>query len=117
MASFLTVTGLLVIMALANYDKLVTRVNAFLNPAMNVAAATTNTSAPVAVAASPGKIKVAFEGVFMTNNTKTALINKQSLHVGDTVNGMTIVAINEDSVDLQNHDGLVEIKAGATYLL
>lgn len=118
MTSYLTVTGLLVIMALANYEQLVPRVNAFLHPGMNVAAASAGPSSmPASAAVSPGKVKVAFEGVFTADNAKVALINKKSLRVGDSVNGMTIVAINEESVDLQGRDGLIEIKAGATYLL
>lgn len=115
MASMLTVAAMLALMALANSDRIVKQVNAILNPSANLAAQTQTTQ--VTDPNLQNKVRVAFEGIFTTDDAKIALINKQSLHVGDTIGGMRIVAINEDSVDLQTSNGIVEIKAGATYML
>lgn len=103
MASLLTVAALLAMLALANYQR-------------------GNESSAYVQAAQAGskaaeKIKVAFEGVFVTDNARIALINKKSLHLGDSVNGMKIVAINQDTVDLQTDTGVLQLRAGATYLL
>lgn len=76
-----------------------------------------NTAAAAVSPPANAKTKVAFEGVFLSDNTKIALINKQSMHVGDMINGMRIVAINQDTVDLQDAKGTIELKAGATYVI
>lgn len=66
----------------------------------------------------PVKSRVAFEGVFLAdNNVPTALINQQPMHLGDTLKGMKIIAINQDSLDLQGDKGILELKAGAAYEL
>jgi len=106
-ASLLTVTTLLVIMAYDHYQRLIPPEKATKpDPIMQVVA---KPNAP--------KSKVTFEGVFLTDNENIAFINKQSLKLGDTINGMRIVAITRDTVDLQSNQGVLRIKAGATYLL
>lgn len=107
MASLLTVAALLAVMVVNNQQRLTSAKNY----SQNNAAATT------AVAQAKTKTKIAFEGVFLSDNAKIALINKQSLHVGDVIDGMRVVAINQDTVDLQNANGTIELKAGATYLI
>jgi hypothetical protein len=99
MASLLTVAALLAVMAITNYQRLV-------SPSKTHMAAQ-----PIA------KTKVVFEGVVLTDNENIAFINKQSLKIGDSVNGMKIVAITQDTVDLQSNQGVLRLKAGATYLL
>ena len=106
MASFLTVTALLVIMALGNYQQ-VKEVKAL--PYAQAVVQPINKEI--------SKMKVAFEGVFLADNTRIALINKKSLHVGDEVNGLKIIAINRDTIDLQSDSGIIQLHAGATYLL
>lgn len=106
MASILTVTALLVIMALGSYQrvnevKVLPYAEAVIKPLNKEL----------------NKVKVAFEGVFLSDDTKIALINKKSLHVGDAVSGMKIIAINSDTVDLQGDKGIIQLHAGATYLL
>jgi len=71
----------------------------------------------VQTAINTAKEKIAFSGIFVSDKSKIAVINKQSYHVGDTVKGMKIVAINQDSVDLMQDDKLIQIHAGATYML
>lgn len=106
-ASLLTVTALLAIMAYDHYQRLTPPEKpAKPAPIMQVVA-----KPPVP------KSKVTFEGVFLTENENIAFINKQSLKLGDTINGMRIVAITGDTVDLQSNQGVLRIKAGATYLL
>ena len=61
--------------------------------------------------------KIAFTGIFVSDNSRIAVINKQSYHLGDSVNGMKILAIHQDSVDLQKDDKVIKLHAGATYLL
>lgn len=63
------------------------------------------------------RIKVAFEGVFISNESRVALINKQAMQIGDTINGMKIIAISKDTLDLESPQGTIRLKAGATYLL
>lgn len=99
MASLLTVAALLAVMAITNYQRLS-------SPSKMHAAAQ-----PIA------KTKVVFEGVVLTDNDNVAYINKQSLKIGDSVGGMKIVAMTQDTVDLQTNQGLLRLKAGATYLL
>lgn len=101
MASIVTVSGLLVIMAAQNYQ----REHQVKPPVVEAAAKPQN------------KIKVAFEGVFLADDMRVALINKKSMHVGDDLNGMKIVAINQDTIDLQGDTGIIQLRAGATYLL
>lgn len=52
-------------------------------------------------------------GVFMSEKDKLALIDSKPYHVGDDVDGMTIVAINMNSVKLRNLDRTVVLKAQA----
>jgi len=99
MAGYLLVSGLLVIMAVAGYQH------------------AKNSNQPVMASAVNAREKMAFTGVFVSDNSRIAVINKQSFHLGDTVNGMKIVAINQDTIDLQQKDKIVRIRAGATYLL
>lgn len=107
MASLLTVAALMAVMVVNNQQRIFS----------GKAYSQNNTAATTAVAQKNAKTKIAFEGVFLSDNAKIALINKQSLHVGDVIDGMRVVAINQDTVDLQNENGTVELKAGATYLI
>lgn len=107
MVGILTVTSVAAVMFLNNQHRNLSTSQLF---AQNTVAA----PAPAPVNA---KTKVAFEGVFLSDNTRIALINKRSLHVGDEINGMRIVAINQDTVDLQDAKGTIELKAGATYVI
>jgi hypothetical protein len=100
MASLLTLTALILI-AYTNYGQIK---NSQLGSAFQTQ--------------SPNKAKVAFEGIFLAdNNDRIALINKQSMHLGDKLNGMKIVAINQDSITLQSNKGKYVLKAGANYEL
>jgi hypothetical protein len=101
MASIVTVLGLLVIMATQNYQ----REHAVNTPVVDAAAKPQN------------KVKITFDGVFLADDMRVALINKQSMHIGDILNGMKIVAINQDTIDLQGDTGIIQLRAGATYLL
>src|SRR5262249_9022127 len=77
-----------------------------------------NSPHPVEVAAlAPKKEEMAFTGVFVSGSSTIAIINQQSYHLGDTVNGMKILAINQDSVDLQRDDKVIKLKAGVSYLI
>lgn len=105
---FLTVTGLLVVMALTQYQHLFTHKSHPTAMMQRVVAS----KPPIA-----NKIRVAFEGVFLSDTHNAALINKQMMQVGDMLNGMKIIAISPDTVDLQSNNGAIRLKAGATYLL
>lgn len=107
MASLLTVAALLAVMVVNNQQRIFS----------GKAYSQNNAAATTAAAQTNAKTKIAFEGVFLSDNAKIALINKQSLHVGDVIDGMRVVAINQDTVDLQNANGTIELKAGATYLI
>lgn len=63
------------------------------------------------------KRSVVFEGILLADNQRIALINDQTMRLGDSLQGMKIVAIDRESVRLQGDKGVVEIKAGATYEL
>ena len=49
----------------------------------------------------PYKGNLVLNGVFISDQEKLALINNQSLHVGDTVEGMKIVSVSQSSVKLR----------------
>lgn len=77
-----------------------------------------NPALPIVQAAiTPTKEKMAFSGIFVSDNSKIAVINKQSYHLGDMVNGMEIVAINQDSVHLRRDGKVILIRPGSTYLI
>ncbi|GEM_PF-4052406 len=100
-ASMLTIAGLLVIIDLTNTQG----IEAVKHFAMAAVNKTRN------------KFKLVLDGVIVSDDTRIALINKQPMQLGDSVNGMKIVAINMDTIRLQNEKGIVELKTGATYLL
>lgn len=100
MAGYLVVSGLLVIMSYMSYQH------------------ARNEKQPIEMAAAkPAKRELAFSGIFVSDNSRIAIINKQSYHAGDMVSGMKIVTIHQDSVDLQQNNKLIKLRAGATYLL
>ena len=103
MASLLTVAALLIVMLFANQQRVMSYTHTYAQKATNPSI--------------HHKIKIAFEGVMLSDDARIALINKQSMHVGDAINGMRIIAINLDSIDLQSENGAIELKSGATYLL
>lgn len=75
-----------------------------------------NTNVPILQAAiTPEKLN--FSGILVSDNGKIAIINKQSYHLGDTVRGMKILAIHHDAVDLQRDDKVIQLRAGASYML
>jgi hypothetical protein len=100
-ASLLTVAASLAIIEVSNYQGF-TNIKQIVLAGMNK---------------SKSKVSVALDGVIVSDNTRIAFINKQAMHVGDVVNGMTIVAINLDTIRLQNEKEIVELNTGATYLL
>jgi len=63
------------------------------------------------------KMTVVFEGVFMSDKNKVALINKAPMQVGDLLNGMPIVEIDQEYIRVKGDKGILELKAGATYLI
>lgn len=95
-----TMTILLVILAAATYQQM-RSVKYFLQPMHNT----------------QEKVNIVLDGVFLSNNMNVALINKQTMRLGDRVNGMKIVAINLDTIKLQGENGTIELRAGATYSL
>lgn len=52
----------------------------------------------------PENSKFDLSGTFLSDHDRIALINNRTLHVGDTVNGMLITAIDLNSVTLKNED-------------
>jgi hypothetical protein len=62
----------------------------------------------------PNKMKIALDGVFVSDRTKIAYLNNQALQLGDTINGMKIVEINLDTIKLRNEDNIYELRTGAS---
>jgi hypothetical protein len=108
MSSFLTVTALLIVMLLTYQQRLINLSQQYLKTANNTPPAKPN---PV------NKMTVVFEGVFISESNKIALINKKLMQKGDLLNGMPIIEIDQDRIALQSSEGVLELKAGATYLL
>jgi hypothetical protein len=104
MTSFLTVTALLILIMITNQDRLVRLSHQYLKTADNAKPAV-------------NKMTVVFDGVFISDSNKIALINKKQMQVGDLLNGMPIVKIDQNHIALQSPEGVLELKAGATYLL
>lgn len=100
-ASMLTIAGLLVIIDLSNFQ-------GFQNAKRFAMAAVNKTKS---------QFKLVLDGVIVSDNTRIAMINKQPMQVGDVVNGMKIVAINLETIQLLDEKGVVELKTGATYML
>lgn len=64
------------------------------------------------------KMKIMLNGTFVSEHLKMAYINNEVLHVGETINGMKIIAINLDSIILQRVNGsTIELRMGTTYTL
>jgi hypothetical protein len=61
----------------------------------------------------PFDTKLILNGVLISGIEKIALINSQPFHLGDLVQGMKIVAIEPDSVKLQEGQNVFEIKVSA----
>lgn len=57
------------------------------------------------------KAKFELGGTFLSDHERIALINNRTLHVGDTVNGMQITAIDLNSVTLKNEDATLILRA------
>tara|TARA_R110000868_G_scaffold82247_3_gene232281 strand:- start:1188 stop:1616 length:429 start_codon:yes stop_codon:yes gene_type:complete len=54
------------------------------------------------------------EGVFLSDNERLAMINHQSYHEGDKINGMQIVSIAFDQVTLQNKKRSMILRSNLT---
>jgi type II secretory pathway component PulC len=52
-------------------------------------------------------------GVLMSDNNQTALINNQFYHLGDSVNGMKIINIELNNVKLQQGNQIVVLRTSA----
>ena len=57
--------------------------------------------------------KFILNGVFLSDDEKVALINNQSYHVGDTLDGMKIVGIDLNSVKFKLSNQILVLKASA----
>lgn len=47
------------------------------------------------------------KGVFLSNHDKAVLVDNRFYRIGEAVNGMTVVDINEDHVKLQTYKGIL----------
>jgi hypothetical protein len=71
------------------------------------------------VAAAPQTVVTAapanmiLNGVLMSDNNQTALINNQFYHIGDSVNGMKIINIELNNVKLQLGNQIVVLRTSA----
>jgi hypothetical protein len=63
------------------------------------------------------KEMIAFSYVAASGGTKMAFVNKQFYGVGDTLNGMRIVSIGEDTMNVEHNGQVFQLRAGATYLI
>lgn len=66
---------------------------------------------------SANKMQVVLNGVFVSDNVKIAYVNNEMFHLGDSLHGMKIVAINLDAIILQSKKGKMVLRPGYTYLL
>ncbi len=64
----------------------------------------------VEAAAPPNMV---LNGVLMSDNNQTALINNQFYHIGDSVNGMKIINIELNNVKLQQGNQVVILRTSA----
>lgn len=63
------------------------------------------TPAPVAIKLineTEYKNQFILNGIFTSDQTKTAVVNNQYLHLGDVIGGMKIVNIGNDNIQVQN---------------
>lgn len=109
MASLLTVTALLIMMLLSNQKGMLT-----FKPYKWYSA---NTVMPVTTTKPVSKVKVTFDGVFMSDDAKVALINKHLVQEGDLINGLPIIRIENDRVALRGSKGIIILKSGETTLI
>lgn len=56
------------------------------------------------------KNKYQVNGVFVSEQNKFVMINSQSFHIGDAVDGFTIVSIDNSNIKLQNPNHAVVLK-------
>lgn len=54
-------------------------------------------------------VRLLLQGVFLSNNEKVALINNQTLHVGDSIQGKKVISISFDQVKLQDENGILTL--------
>jgi type II secretory pathway component PulC len=66
-------------------------------------------AAPALVYAAPPP-NLVLNGVLMSDENQTALINNQFFHLGDVVNGMKIVSIELNNVRLQRENEIVVLR-------
>lgn len=62
------------------------------------------------------KPRLMLEGVFLSDTEKLALINHRAYHEGDYVNGMKIVSIAFDQVELKNKYSSIKLRSALTQL-
>lgn len=60
--------------------------------------------------------RLMLDGVFLSDTEKMAMINRRSYHVGDSVNGMKVVSIAFDQVQLKNQTHSIILRNALTEL-
>jgi hypothetical protein len=88
---------------------------ALIKPAAVVAAATpvVAQAEPVAIVAPVVTSNLVLNGVLLSDTEKLALINNKTYHVGDNVEGMRLLAIDFDSVKLNNGGKLLTLRTAS----
>jgi hypothetical protein len=78
--------------------------------------------APPPVKVQPVVVKLAaaprlmLDGVFLSEREKLAMINHHSYHEGDTINGMQVVSIGFDEVELKGNSRSIKLRSALTQL-
>ena len=67
----------------------------------------------VKIAAAP---RLMLDGVFLSEKEKLAMINHHSYHEGDMINGMQVVSIGFDEVELKNNARSIKLRSALTQL-
>jgi hypothetical protein len=70
--------------------------------------------APTVVSVAPvTSANLTLNGVLISDNEKLALINKKTYHIGDNVEGMKIISIEINSVELDNNGQIVTLRTAS----
>lgn len=80
-----------------------------------VQAASVNAEVSTGTVAPPPEVpnNLTLNGVLLSSNEKIALINKKTFHVGDNVEGMKLIKIEFDSVELDNQGRIVTLRTSS----
>lgn len=61
------------------------------------------------------QVKLILNGVFISEQEKVALINNQPMHIGDTVQGLKVIAIEPDKVKLKSDTDIIVLPVNLNY--